>query len=245
MLDLYIDIYATLCQQRLKSTARAELISLRKKAFAEAKGGPIVKVAFDTRRIDQENDYNPRRNLQTYTRSEAFIDDELSARVKSIFRVKNAVDSLHDDYRGEPEWLDSNARILQGTVDRTLRIHEQDMEFFRPQIDYVEELLDVRYRLKLADAMTLTELELRNLILAKDDKLRHKSLFNNYAGYNPKNTKTAVEIAPGIVKNNDLIEQLFGNVRASRDNPEVERTITITIKDRHVEPVIKNSDDSR
>ena len=37
---------------------------------------PLTKLAFDTRRIDQDKEYNPRRGLQHYQRSEEFVSED-------------------------------------------------------------------------------------------------------------------------------------------------------------------------
>ena len=65
---------------------------------------PIVKTAFDTRRINQYTDFNPRRNLQYYHRSEAFIAKDSSEKIKTFFKLKTAVDSIKEDFLGDPEW---------------------------------------------------------------------------------------------------------------------------------------------
>ena len=52
---------------------RVDAQELRVEAIKSSVNKPLTKIAFDTRRIDQENDYNPRQNLQYYHRSEPFI----------------------------------------------------------------------------------------------------------------------------------------------------------------------------
>lgn len=141
---------------------------------------PIVKVAFDTRRVNQATTYIPRRNLQTYHRSEAFIDKDSSDKIKTFFKLKTAVDALKEDFSGDPDWLDSYARILSNALDRTLRVEQKDMDFFKPQLDYLDELLYLRYRLKPDDIIRLNEKELRSLVLDKDEKLLHKTIYANY-----------------------------------------------------------------
>ena len=121
---------------------------LRKKHILNAKATGIVKMAFDTRRVNQDTTYIARRNLQTYHRSEAYIDNDSSKKIKTFFKVKTAVDSIKEDFNGDPEWLDSYARILSCALDRTLRIDQKDFDFFKPQLDYLQELLYLRYRLR-------------------------------------------------------------------------------------------------
>jgi hypothetical protein len=43
------------------------------------------------------------------------------------------------------------------------------MEFFQPQIKYLEEMLDLRYRLKMGDIQRLDEKQLRDVIIKLDE----------------------------------------------------------------------------
>jgi hypothetical protein len=198
---------------------------------------PFVKIAFDTRRINQYTDYNPRRNLQYYHRSEPFITKDSSEKIKTFFKLKTAVDSIKEDFLGDPEWLDSYCRILSAALDRTLRVEQKDMDFFKPQMDYLEELLYLRYRLKNDDITRLNEKEIRNIILDKDERLLHKQIYSNYnnGGMLKQNSNT-----PQLIKGPDnLIDKLFGDVKASKDNKEVSRSVTITINDKIVDDIKK------
>lgn len=206
---------------------------------------PIVKNAFDTRRINQDTEYNPRRNLQNYHRSEPFITKESSEKIKTFLKLKSAVDSIKEDFLGDPEWLDSYCRILSASLDRTLRVDQKDMDFFKPQMDYLEELLYLRYRLKSDDIIRLNEREIKNLILDKDEKLLHKQIYANYNDNNlHKQTYANYGEAQPIKQTGDagqdnLVDKLFGNVKASKDNKEVQRSVTITVNDKIVEDLKK------
>src|ERR1700722_19744973 len=210
---------------------------LRKDIFA-SNSMPMVKVAFDTRRINQYTDFNPRRNLQYYHRSEPFISKDASNNIKTLFKLKTAVDSVKEDFLGDPDWLDSYCRILCAALDRTLRVEQKDMDFFQPQRDYLKELLYLRYRLKTDDIERLSERELRNVVLDKDEKLLHKQI---YAQYNNGGLmKDGISNNQSIVKGQDsLMDKLFGNVKASQENKEVERSITIKINDKILDNEIK------
>ena len=217
----------------------SELRELRKRHYLKmttAGSEAMVKVAFDTRRFNPETDVNPRRNLQNYQRSEAFIDKESSEKIKTFFKLKTAVDSVKEDFVGDPDWHDSYCRILSAALDRTLRVEQQDMDFFKPQLDYLEEMMYLRYRLSSADIVRMSEREIRNVLVDRDEKLLHKTLYSNYREGNVEKSGRHVTLAAPMINGTDLIEQLFGNVKASKDQKSVERTVTITIKDSYVEP---------
>lgn len=184
---------------------------------------PITKVAFDTRRIDQETEYNPRRGLQYYHRSEGFIKQDTVAMVNTFNKLKASVNEVKQKYIGSPEWLDSNCRVLSAALDRILRADHQDTEFFEPQLNYLQELVDVRYRLKLSDIESMDTNKLKEVILSKDEPLAHTSLYN-----------VSSDVATPSLQTNSVeyfIKELLGAVRATADNKSVERSITFTIKD--------------
>lgn len=198
---------------------------LRKSALKSIASG-FTKMAFDTRRINQETEYNPRRNLQNYNRSESFISDATSQKIKNFTKLRKALLSLKNVYGKEPEWQDSNARVLLSTLDKGLRIDAQDGDFTESQpgvgsFDYLEELMHVRYRLTFDDLIRMGETELKTVILSKDEEMTRKN--------------GNIEITKNDVSKygyESLIEKLFDGCKASAENPDVERTITITIRDR-------------
>lgn len=209
--------------------ARKRSRMLRKAALASAVSGQgFTKMAFDTRMIDQETDYNPRRGLQNYNRSEAFLSEALSHKVKSFAKLRKVLNELKEVYGKEHEWQDSNARVLLTTIDSGLRTIAQDENFSLSQpgtgsFDYIEELLNVRYRLTVDNLASMGETQLKNVIMAKDEELIRKDV------------KQALEITKRDVAKqgyDTLMEKLFDGCRASADNPDIERTITITIRDR-------------
>lgn len=209
---------------------RKQSRSLRKVALESVSSGQgFKKLAFDTRRIDQETEYNPRRGLQNYNRSEQFLSEGVAQRVKNFAKLRNSLNALKNIYGREHEWQDSNARILLTAVDKGMRTGLNDGDFGtmnQPGVgsfDYLEELLNVRYRLTHDDLTRMSEADLTRVILAKDEDLTRTDV------------KQAVEITKSDVANkgyDSLIEKLFDGCKASADNPDVERTITITIRDR-------------
>ena len=207
---------------------REEMRSFRQDVLVSLK--PMVKVAFDSRRIDQENTFNPRRNLQYYHRSNAFITKDASEMLKTFFKLKTTADSIREDFQSDPSWMDSYCRILCAALDRTLRVDQKDMDFFQPQIDYLNELLYLRYRLKEDDIVRMNEQELRGIILSKDERLSYRHIFSNYNKPTP------------IIKAEDgLMDKLFSNVKANKENKEVERSVTITINDKIRDDIKKES----
>lgn len=208
--------------------SRKQARELRKFALKGTSSGEgFTKVAFDTRRIDQETTFISRRGLQNYNRSESFLSEAMSQKVQNFGKLRNALAKLKEAYGKEPEWQDSNARVLLNTVENSLRTSTNDGDFAEHQpgvgsFDYLEELLHVRYRLAFDDLVRLGETDLQKVILKKDEELTRK-------------TANSLEITKKdvITKGYDsLIEKLFEGCKASADNPDVERTITITIRDK-------------
>jgi hypothetical protein len=225
-----LKLHASFEERSEKSTNLSKI----REAF-EALPSGMTKIAFDTRRINSETTVNPRRNLQNYQRSEPFISPEISNKIKNLFKVKTAVDLIKDQFIGDPDWLDSNSRILCNAVDNTLRVEQKDYDFFKPQFDYLDELLYLRYRLASADIERLPEEEIRNVLLSRDEKLMHKSLYANYR-LKDQISKTSdqpmpIIKQPSFVQEDSLMEKLFGNVKANKENKNVKRSINITIAD--------------
>lgn len=230
-IETVLDIYNLISDGISDVPSRNRDFVVRKKALAAAQNLTMFKFAFDTRRIDQEIEYNPRRGLQNYNRSEQFITESLNYKLVSLNKLKSALEELKLKFGKEPEWQDSNARVLLSTLNNGLRSNIGDSDFSENQpamagLNYIEELLHVRYRLSFDDLTKLGTSDLKNVILSKDEELTYKN--------SNKNTL----ITKGDIGNqsyDNLMEKLFGNVKASKENPEVERTITITIKDKFVE----------
>jgi hypothetical protein len=226
------DIYDLISSGSKDINVRNQSRMLRKAAFDTLcpKDG-FTKVAFDTRRIDQETGFNPRRGLQNYNRSEAFVSEAMSQKVKNFAKLRTVLNTIHDKYGREHEWQDSNARVLLSTLDNGLRTFIKDGDFTDSQpsmgsFDYIEELLHVRYRLGFDDLTKLGEQELEHIILSKDEDLLHKDMNH------------ALEIRKsdiGKENYNDLIEKLLADCRASAEHPNVEREITIRVRDTFLE----------
>ena len=231
-LDTFTELYNLISNGTEGITSRKtamRIIKVGLNSFISGQG--FNKVAFDTRRIDQEVEINPRRGLQNYNRSEAFLSELMGEKLKNFAKVRNVLNKLKDVYGKEREWQDSNARVLLATIDNGLRTHLKDGDYTEAQpgtgsLDYIEELMHVRYRLGFDEISKMAEEDLKKVILAKDEDLVRKDV------------NKALEITKGDVATQSydtLLEKLFGGVRATKENPEVERTVTITIKDKFVE----------
>jgi hypothetical protein len=211
---------------------RNQAMQLRKvgiQSLVERSG--FTKVAFDTRRIDQETEYNPRRGLQNYNRSEAFLSEAMEEKIKNFAKLREVLTELKKQYGRQHEWQDSNARVLLSTLDAGLRTFQKDGDYAVGQpaqgsLDYIEELLHMRYRLTFDDLVRMGHQELRKVILSKDEELIRQNI---------NKTSEITKLDIGTQTYDTLMDKLFGSVRASRENPEVERTVTITIKDKFVE----------
>lgn len=254
------DLYNLISRGSENVAARNEARELRKIALESASG--LKKVAFDTRRIDQETEYNPRRGLQYYNRSEPFVSEAMGEKLANFSKLHGVLNGIKEVYGKSPEWQDSNARILLSTLDKGLRAGINDGDFTESQrgvggLDYIDQLMYVRYRLSSDDLSSMSEADLRKSILSKDEELTNRYGIvhiddNSKKAVSSSNTidvpqKSAVNIPAPIRKSNEaiheitkadvanksydgLVDQLFGGVKATAGN-NVERTVTITIKD--------------
>jgi hypothetical protein len=187
---------------------------------------PIVKQAFDTRRIDQETFFNPRRNLQSYSRSEPFVSEGMNGKIKAFKKLLEAASNLKEQYDTSEEFQNSYLRILVNSLEKGLRSGIDDGDFSETQagvgsLNYIEELLFVRYRLTVEKLEDLSIKEIEKILLDKDEDLKNPGL------------KPKVISKKDITEKSydQLIHTLFGDVKATAENPEVERSVTITIRD--------------
>jgi len=262
------DIYNLISDGISTVSSRNGCVALRKVAMDMTTNGKLSKKAFDTRRIDQEKQFNPRRGLQNYHRSEPFVSKATAEKLDIISKLKSVLEDIREQYESHFGWQESYVRVLLNTVNKTLRVDQKDGDFSDSQpstssIDYLEELIYTRYRLSFENIEDMSFQELRKAILSKDDSLFNDSYKNNLSelserfnsGYSTKAIldKKEKEIKKELddyehprqrqisrvdVANNsydNLVEKLFGNVKATKENPNIERTITITIKDKLVD----------
>lgn len=228
MLHNFINLYHLAAISKQTRAERTAGLDIRRVALAEITGDVIVKRAFDTRRINQDVDYNPRRNLQNYHRSEQLLSDAQVVKKTNLTKLYDVCAELKNKYEQEPEWQDSYCRVLYNTLNNALRIGQADQDFSDTATsigswDYVEEMLFARYRLDMNSLESYGTNRLKDILLQKDTSLINKT-----------------SIAPSKITKHDiatksydsLLAQLFADCKASVENPDVERTITITIRDK-------------
>lgn len=173
-----------------RSARKAALLSLQ----------PVLtKFAFDTRRVDQDNERVPRSNLQYWHRSQEFLDEEDRNKIDTFTKLNQVLHNIHNDFGGSPEWQDSYSRVLADTVDRVLRVKQADGDIFRPQLSYLEQLLLARYRVTLEQINKLAHDEIMNIILSKDEKLAKLGMI-------PVVVKTTKDSDKGLSKSGDSSE---------------------------------------
>ncbi len=233
-------IYESVCDFMCNSDDRAANARIRK-AYLQPN---LIKVAFDTRRTNQNTDVNPRQNLQYYQRSEPYINEKTADQVKLLFKVKAAVDDIREEFIGEPDWLNSHTRILCNAIDETLRVNQNDFDYSERQLDYISELLYVRYRLQAEDITSATPTFLRQTFLNKDEILLRRGLFTNYKKdlektttyqdfdmqKNSDITKTTKSTKPNKVKvkgkGKDVDKSITININVNNDNENVDNVDT-------------------
>lgn len=212
--------------------------SARKAAFASAAPGGFRKVAFDTRRFDQETTRNPRSNLQNWVRSEQFIDDDTQGKIDVFARMLKPLEELKQSYGAQPEWHDSYSRTLYDHVHRILRVKEADMDIFRPQIAYLEQLMFARYRLSMEELKRIKEADLKEAILKKDENLMKRGAYlalTHDANVKQSTSGLMAKDGNGLTQES-IVNAIFGNNNIRREGEKtVERTITITVRDTVVE----------
>jgi len=203
----------------------------------------LRKVAFDTRRIDQETERVPRANLQYWNRSQQFLDEEAKNRIKALARLIKPLEMIRDKYGHHPEYFHSYARSLHDSVKRAIKVDDEELDIFRPQIDYLEQLLFARYRLSLEDLTKKSMAQVYDQLIKRDEELIRRDAYLKIT--NDAHDENVKQSAFSMSKDGDglnastqesIINAIFGKQDLRRDGEKkVERTITITIKDEVVE----------
>lgn len=243
----YVDMGLDHCpaEHVYRISSRDESLSVsrlsRMAALKEIRGGskPIRKYAFDTRRIDQEHERNPRTNLQYWHRADAFIDAEDDVKLRRFAKLMTVLSDIKKKFGAEPEWFESYARVLYDTVHRILRIKQADLDIFKPQLSYLEQLVYARYRLSMEDIEKLSKTEIEENILSKDESLLKRGRYLAETGLvasgDGRNEKLVIDGNKSTTQDS-IINAIFGNNGIRREGEKtVERTITITIRDQVLE----------
>lgn len=249
-INTILEIYELISGGTQMVLTRKAGFNIRKRALDLLLNEQFVKVAFDTRRIDQETTYNPRRGLQNYHRSEPFVSENMLEKIKAFSKLSTVLDQIKSEYGRESEWQDSYVRVLSSAVHKGLRTIQADGDYSDAQpsmasLAYLEELMYVRYRLTADSLMSMGEKELRSAILSKDELLTNGGNFNmsttpitpsdvskySYDNMMEKMLSTMAQVMSQMKPQDDLTSKLF-DVKATSDSPDIERTVTINIKDK-------------
>lgn len=210
--------------------------SARVAAFEKAIPSPITKFAFDTRRVDQEGTRNPRKNLQYWHRSDEFIDREDEDKLKTFAKLARVLTDLKNKFGKQPEWFESYARQLYDNVFRILRVKEADLDIFRPQISYLEQLIFARYRLSMDNLEKYSEEKISEKIIKKDEDLVGRAKYLKEVGADDGKPKEIVKDSLTKTTQDSIVNAIFGGDNLRRDGERtVERTITIKITENLVD----------
>lgn len=188
----------------------------------------LTKIAFDTRKFSQDEVRNPRSNLQYWQRSAEWITADLQVRINRLSRLIPYLQEIKTAHHLDPAWHNSFVRKLGEDMERILRIKEGDNEILEPQVAYLEQLLDARYRLSLDQLDKISDQQFKTAILLKDEELSKRGVHLDDQKKDASLTKTTDSNQLG----SNIVNAIFGN-QALRLNGEksVTRTITITITD--------------
>lgn len=235
--------------------------SARKAAFATFNSS-IQKVAFDTRRVNQEDDRNPRSNLQYWHRSQEFIDEGQQKQINVYAKLFKTLTNIKRVFGTRPDWHESYSRVLYDAVERVLRIKQADDDIHPSQLAYLDQLLFARYRLSSEDIMRMSADFIGDRILSKDESLlkrgvlykednmeeRFSKLLSETVGQveskvstqakdqNVINVYSGGESKPEPSTDmNNVFATLFGAPNRKDGERNVERIITISIKDNVIE----------
>jgi hypothetical protein len=243
----YIDLGITNCPKEFvykissKDESSDVVRAARVAAMAELNSGQIKKYAFDTRRIDQEWVRNPRVNLQYWHRANEFIDSDDQSKLTTFANLMSVLNDLKAEFGSQPEWFESYSRVLYDNVERILRIKQADLDIFKPQLTYLEQLIFARYRMSVEDLSKFGREEIRARILSKDEALLKRGDYLKQTGGivkdsdNNKNDKQIV-IDGNKTTQESIVNAIFGGTGMRRDGEKnVTRTITITINDKVTE----------
>ncbi len=190
---------------------------------------PLRKVAFDTRRMDP-NERNPRVNAQFFVRAEPYVSTSDEKKLNIFSKLLNPIKEIKNQFAKEPEYHSSYVRLLDEILVNLFKVKDGEIDVFGPQLEYLEQILFLRYRLTMADIEVMSDANLKTRILSKDEKLLKRAAVvfeRNKEGVKTESAKKESH----TTSPEDLIKALF-----SPDLEEgIEKTITITIKHKKVE----------
>lgn len=229
-----LDIYQLITVSIAHVSNRNEGISLRRYAIKSCFG--ITKLAFDTRRINQETDYIPRKILQNYSRSDKYVSDTMAVKLQAFAKVLSLTDQLKVQYGAEAAWQDSYTRVLASSIQNGLRTLQKDGDFSDSQpsmgsLAYLEELMFVRYRLTVDGILQMTDEQIKSAILSRDEFLTRDYTMperiikphevEKYS-YDQMLNQVLTNVVP-VAVNQEITKQISSN------NSEKKITITISV----------------
>lgn len=236
--------YKVVCAAEAQGIGR----SARKAALKALEAPGLKKVAFDTRRIDQETTRNPRKNAQYWHRSQEFIDADDQAKIDNFTKLYEVTQDIRNEYGTSPDWHESYARVLDEAVERILRVKIGDNDMGRSQLAYLEQLLFARYGISMEQLETHSMGKLRAAILQKDEPLMKRGITRAESQKKDGNMEEKfmdllskaiggpgkeinINGAGNSNSTNDALAALFGAGLRRDGEKKVERTVTITIRD--------------
>src|SRR5260370_39885653 len=100
--DTFYELYQLISEGICEIPSIKQAMQLRKSALQSCVAGPgFKKLAFDARRIDQETQYNPRRGLQNYNRSEAFLSQATGEKIKCFAKLYHVLEDMDKEFGKE------------------------------------------------------------------------------------------------------------------------------------------------
>lgn len=191
---------------------------------------PIKKVAFDTRRINQHTERNPRTNAQYWNRTDPFITKESQEKINVFSKLMSVLKEIKGQYGSSPEFHESYARVLHDDVERILRVKIGDNDIAEPQLAYLEQIMFLRYRLSMDDILNNNNVDIKRSILEKDENLLKRGLFMSETKSKRGDTKVVKSNSDNNEKYTAAISSFLDSsiLKNSLDGKK-QKTITITI----------------
>lgn len=212
----------------------------RKAALLELSKPTLKKVAFDTRHINQQTERNPRANLQYFHRSQEFLDTEDEEKMKVFAMLIEPLEEIKSQYQTEPEYFNSFARQLYDNVHNIFKLAE--INAFKPQLEYLSQILYLRYRLTPDMIKSASVPELKQTILKKDENLLKRAttaqLLQSVRG---DTAAPSIQVSSALKSDGNaskstqesIVNAIFGMPLTRKEGEKtITRTITIQLTDK-------------
>lgn len=185
----------------------------------------LKKVAFDTTRFTQDLVVNPRPGVQEFVRRDPFISMDVADKIKIILKLHDLCQELKNKFERSPEWKNSYVRALYDATSDILQLGKNKSNYMLNRIDHLDQVFYLRYRLYLSDTVRYSPSELKDIILSKDEKLMQ---------IDPIHRQPQTDVVSALDSSS------LGNIIQKSNDPNVERVITITIKDdnKNEKPIV-------